>query len=1087
MSNIESITYEELMHECNIDSAIEFRRILRNRQNLPQVSQHKAVPRKDAEMIVKALVGRGIDWLKYKSKDRDEKDEGLLDWSDASEIFNTVNNWCLEIDLKDATERKGSQLVALACDGGFLAGRDKPAFVVGFDKGINVIIGDRGSGKSTVLSLLGAVSDSVGEETQELVRQLLNILHPDKENSKSEKADFNRRIFKMLRHYSIEEYGIFFSIGGFLYCYYINKKQRSYSLLNYIKSSWQFQPTQNCYLKIPVLSLSQGEVIRIAEDRGQNYYLNNLLDAIYPDLFEKRTKLFQSAKNILRQQQNYKPKIFVVKTRHILQFLQTRQTELEKMQREIDRGDFSPGNERLIYDFLTRCEDYEYRHPEKPWPTTKIIDYFQADDQDALYYLYVSRIKKFLFSKLSEIKDLRRVQKPLGEISQDSQKKFIDYVDNEINSDTNEETIDLSEVEAIFNDEENDDSILPTLDDDLEEIDVKDESESIKTEEEKRDLDIFLKSIEPTSRVWVSRELLNIAGEVVEFLGNRLRVMSNWRKIYAYRREIYGVELLSLTKDYMNMLGDKAILIQEQSKKCAMITSTLNKDNLAINITTSHVEQTINEIKKISIKINLLERQNSLIFQATPATKLPELSVIQSEYDNTVISFKNDIELLDEQLTQNKIDYFTFPIKIELLQGNAFREFQQLSFGQKSGIILKMVLSTTTKSIIVIDQPEDNLDAFSIINIIAPALKNLQKQYDRQIIVVTHNSNLVMETAPDRLIALESRGDSGRIKFLGPPVGKQAVREIFDILEGGVSTFSQKIKTYENFVGMAKKVDDWDIHLIESSFRQRTIDELRNYLQPIVTDSSMLDFLRHQLKQWDPNEFRQHIREFINRLEQMEDTPEKSHDGLFTTLTGLAEELDYHIQQFMTSINEIRMMDTEPKRQVIDLYALLKGRKDDSHIQQIKRSRQINIEVDAGMEGINIVADPNHLELVFKNLIENSLRATEKVANRNRKNKNDYVETISIMVDGQDDNYVRIIYSDNGCGVSNEILKLLYKEPCSTKDGKEGHGLGGIIIRKLLEINDGSITLIESSIPSPNSGLMQKILLKKTSSVELTV
>ncbi len=84
---------------------------------------------------------------------------------------------------------------------------------------------------------------------------------------------------------------------------------------------------------------------------------------------------------------------------------------------------------------------------------------------------------------------------------------------------------------------------------------------------------------------------------------------------------------------------------------------------------------------------------------------------------------KNQITLLDEQINQNKIDYFTFPIKIELLQGNTFREFQQLSFGQKSGY-LENGVSTTTKSIIVIDQPEDNLDAYSIINIIAPALKN---------------------------------------------------------------------------------------------------------------------------------------------------------------------------------------------------------------------------------------------------------------------------------------------------------------------------------------------------------------------------
>lgn len=1081
MSNIESITYEELMRECNIGNAIEFRRLLRNRQNLPQVSQHKAVPRKDAEMIVKALLGRGIDWLKYKSKDRDEKDEGLLDWSDSSEIFNTVNNWCLEIDLKDATERKGSQLVALACDGGFLAGRDKPAFVVGFDKGINVIIGDRGSGKSTVLSLLGAVSDSVGEETQVLVRQLLNILHPDNKNSENEKANFNRRIFKMLRHYSIEEYGIFFSIDGFLYCYYINKKLRTYSLLNYFKNSWQFEPLQNIYLQIPLLSLSQGEVIRIAEDRGQNYYLNNLLDAIYPDLFEKRTKLFQSAQSLLRRSNIYKPSFFLVNTGRILQFLQMRLAELNKMQRELERGEFSIGSEKLIYSFLDRCEDYLFHHPEKVWDKTRIIDYFQDTDEDVLYYLYVTRIKKFLFKKLSEIIKLRRTPNSSGEIPPGLVTDQPEEQDKNMVSESIVEENDISESQAIFGDDDED--TPPALDDDLEEIDIRDEADG-STNEEKEDLAVFLKSIGAEERVWESRALLNAAREVVDFLRNRLLVLSNWRKIYAYRRERYDDDLKSLTKDYINLLDQKSQLVRDQSKKCEMITSVLNKDNFAINITTAQVEQTINEVRVISQKINALERRYYQIQHATPSTNLPELRAMQSEYDNTLISVKNQIELLDEQINQNKIDYFTFPIRIELLQGNTFREFQQLSFGQKSGIILKMVLSTTTKSIIVIDQPEDNLDAFSIINIIAPALKNLRTQHDRQIIVVTHNSNLVMETSPDRLIALESRGDSGRIKFLGPPVGKQAVREIFDILEGGVPTFAQKIKTYENFVGMAKKVEDWDIHLIESSFRQRTIDELRNYLQPIVTDSSMLDFLRHQLKQWDPKEFRQHIREFINRLEKMEETPEKSHDGLFLMLTGLAEELDYHIQQFMISINEIRMMDTQPKPEIVDLYAVLKNREADIYIERIKQSRKIKIEVNPDIQGISVFADPNHLELVFKNMIENSLRATEKVATRNRRNKDEYVETVSIALDDQNDKHVRISYSDNGCGVSEEILRRLYIEPCSTKEGKEGHGLGGIIIRKLLEINNGSIDVMESRTLPSSSGLVQRILLTKPSSKE---
>ncbi len=1072
MSNVESITYEELMRECNFDNSIDFKKTVRSRKDLPQISSSRSIPHKEAEQIVKALTGHGIDWMKYKSSRRDEDDEGLLAWSDSGQISSSIDKWFLEIDT-DAIAQAGTQLVALACEGGFLAGRDRPAFVLTFDKGLNVIIGDRGSGKSTVLSLLGAVSDSVGEETQILVKHLLSILHPETESDENEKASLNRRIYQTLRHYSINEYGIFFSKNGRMYCYYVNRKEKRYSMLEKSKNGWQYETQERAFMQIPLLFFSQGEVIRIAEDREQNSYLNNILDAIYPDLFQKRTALFQSVRSILRQRRAYRHFNLKFKTRHIGLFLQERERELYRIQREIDRGQFGYASERQIYDYLARCENYYQRHPEKSWKATRITDYFEDADPDTPYYLYVNRIRNFLFEKMSKIRELRPTPADSGA------GVIVEPAPVEENP--------APEFE-VLTDEEEESQLPPILEEDLESIEVEDEGDVVYSQAQSnmtKDVSLFLKAVEPSPRVWVSKELLNIANEVVDYLRKRLQVLSSWHKIYKYSRLRYEDTLKSLAKDYSKLLEKKSILIKSQAEKCAEMTGILKKDDLSINITTARVQQTLEEGQA---KIRLLQELGHRFKQVTgasPAIKLPELRNAQLEYDNTIRSLMNDLELLEEQIQSEVLEFFTFPIKIELLQGNIFRDFQYLSFGQKSGIILKMVLSTTNKSIIVIDQPEDNLDAFSIIKIIAPTLKNLHENDGRQIIVVTHNSNLVMQAPPDRLIALESHGNNGKIKFTGPPVGKQAVGEIFDILEGGVPTFTQKIKTYENFVGMVKKVEDWDIQLIESSFRQRTIDGLRNYLQPIVTDRSMLDFLRHQLKQWDPNEFSQHIGEFIKRLENMAESPKTSNDDLFDMLTTLAQELDHHITQFTISIDHIRMMDTQPKIGIVRLYDLLKKKQEDVYIQKLRRSRQITINIDAGIENIDILADVNHLDLVFTNLIENSLRATEKVVNRNRKQKNEYVETISVVLESVDDKHVRLLYSDNGCGVAEEILKQLYIEPCSTKEGKEGHGLGGIIIRKLLEINKGSIAIIESRTAQPNSGITQRILLTKSLPTEL--
>jgi energy-coupling factor transporter ATP-binding protein EcfA2 len=1081
MGKIDSITYNELLRECNISDPNDLQRILRTRKGFPQVSHRKLVPKKDAEYIVKNLTGHQINWLKYITVIKDSKDEGPLKWNSNSAVLKTIDGWYKNIENKLFYKGSEFRLLALACVGGFLSGHEESEFILGFDKGVNVIIGDRGSGKSTVLNLLGAISDSVGEETQTLVRRMLSILNPGKAMGENETAKLNRRLLKTLKDYSINLYAIYFQDRNAIYCYYINRKKNEYSFLKFTDSTWEFEKSEQKYLNVPLLFLSQGEIIRIAEDREQKYYLNNILDAIYPDLFDIRTNMIETIHNILLRHDNYKRSNINYETKHVKKFIYERRGELLEIKSGIQNGEFSSKSEILISDFIKHYQNYRQKQEDNFWEKKTIIEYFQEEDIDGLYYLYINKIKNFLYKKLSLVEDLRNHKEILSETHPDLFKNHLSQnMEFGIDPDKLDLAADRSE-ELEFEDES---EILPTLDDDLEDIDVKDEEDIIGMSEEEREFELFSKSIETSKRTRVNRELLVVATELVDFLEKRLRVMENWVRIYSHRREVYSTKLVSLIKDYNQVLAQRILLIQHQADRCSLITEILNKENLNINIATPLKEQVISEISTQIQKSQDLDYCYKQIFQATANFNLHDLRNVQYEYDHTIKLFHEELKFIGQQLQDENLDFFTFPIKIELLQGNSFRDFQQLSFGQKSGIILKMVLATTNKSVILIDQPEDNLDTYSIINIIAPVLKNLETLYDRQIIIVTHNSSLVMESAPTRLIVLESRGDNGIIKFQGMPVTQQAISEIFEILEGGISTFSQKIKTYENFFDMARKNQDWNIHLIESSFRRRTIDGLRNYLQPIVSDSAILSFLRHQLKQWDPKVFRQQIREFINNLERMEQNPKEGHDELLTMLTELADGLDDHIERFMSEIDKLRLMDTQPKFQVVDLYSLFRGLCEDPYINRLEKSRKIKIEVGADIQGVNIFADPNHLKLVFNNLIENSLRATEKVAMRRRNIADEYIETVTFAFDGNDQNLIKIKYSDNGCGIPSEILDKLYIEPCSTKPGKE-HGLGGVIIFKLLEINNGSIAIVESRTAEANSGSIQKIILSRAPVLEL--
>jgi signal transduction histidine kinase len=122
--------------------------------------------------------------------------------------------------------------------------------------------------------------------------------------------------------------------------------------------------------------------------------------------------------------------------------------------------------------------------------------------------------------------------------------------------------------------------------------------------------------------------------------------------------------------------------------------------------------------------------------------------------------------------------------------------------------------------------------------------------------------------------------------------------------------------------------------------------------------------------------------------------------------------------------------------------------------------------------------------LVFQNLFNNSFRATERKktsfrrtegkGTENDRSQSSFLETVEIrMTEGSED-HLELIFRDNGCGIPALIRKRLYVERCSDLDETD-HGLGGVIIRKLLDLNGGTIEIVE---PTDHYATVQQIILK---------
>ena len=130
-------------------------------------------------------------------------------------------------------------------------------------------------------------------------------------------------------------------------------------------------------------------------------------------------------------------------------------------------------------------------------------------------------------------------------------------------------------------------------------------------------------------------------------------------------------------------------------------------------------------------------------------------------------------------------------VKYSIKDGNILKPLEQGSPGQKTAAILAFILSYGNEPLIL-DQPEDDLDNHLIYSLIVNQLRDIKQL--RQIIVVTHNANIVVNGDSENVIVLDVR--SGQTKVVTQDCLQElSVRgEICRIMEGGKEAFEQRYK-----------------------------------------------------------------------------------------------------------------------------------------------------------------------------------------------------------------------------------------------------------------------------------------------------
>ena len=260
-------------------------------------------------------------------------------------------------------------------------------------------------------------------------------------------------------------------------------------------------------------------------------------------------------------------------------------------------------------------------------------------------------------------------------------------------------------------------------------------------------------------------------------------------------------------------LVNKKVTNQKQLKKA--LTELQQLWHKEFEIIKQEVDR-INEHQD-SIKITVSFKGNKNNFKTYLKDNLkgsglrdPNIQAIVDNY-NDLIEVYHDFEKKESKLTESlssnsqllsfqeyfnsSLDAFLtyrIPDHFEIIYRD--RPLSEHSLGQRASALIIFLLTLKDSHLIIIDQPEDDLDNQTIYDDVIKVLKNLKN--DTQFIFATHNPNIPVLGDCDKVISC--RYKSEKIETNQGSIDQIGIRnDIVDIMEGGEEAFNQRKRIYE--------------------------------------------------------------------------------------------------------------------------------------------------------------------------------------------------------------------------------------------------------------------------------------------------
>lgn len=243
-------------------------------------------------------------------------------------------------------------------------------------------------------------------------------------------------------------------------------------------------------------------------------------------------------------------------------------------------------------------------------------------------------------------------------------------------------------------------------------------------------------------------------------------------------------------------------------------TLEISYDGLDISVSLTFHKKELQEFLESRLNLRGNERQEylkTLLNRYDDDNKSCSIDFLKNLFLENIL-LKNGYEALNVAIEFFTRNWYSLDYSLTY-QGDAF---VNMSEGKQAFVILKLLLDFSDKKCpILIDQPEDSLDNRAIYHELVAYIK--RKKKERQIILVTHNSNVVVSADAENVIVANQEGaDTPNLRGLKFQyingaledtkerdenaeyiLSSQGIREhICDILEGGRIAFEKREQKY---------------------------------------------------------------------------------------------------------------------------------------------------------------------------------------------------------------------------------------------------------------------------------------------------